>query len=247
MSDEVKLKDVTADNWGAVVDLELDAGQEDLVASNLYSLAEAQFDPDARPRAVYAGKRVVGFLMYDVQKTKGKARSLDLSVHDRPEAPGQGLRSRRAEQGAGRDQGDPRGEQDLDQLHAGKSGREAVLRQLRLRRGRAGRRRRDDRGTETVMSDGTVDPSLQRAIDALAVPGLLIGHRVISPGDELALLDEEMASISFPAIERRRASGAARIVARELMTRWALPASDPQERIWRPDLARGNRRLDGAR
>ena len=25
------------------------------------------------------------------------------------------------------------------------------------------------------MSDGTVDPSLQRAIDALAVPGLLIG------------------------------------------------------------------------
>jgi 4'-phosphopantetheinyl transferase EntD len=67
------------------------------------------------------------------------------------------------------------------------------------------------------MSDGTVDPSLQRAIDALAVPGLLIGHRVISQGDELALLPEEMASLSFPAIERRRASGAARRVARELM------------------------------
>jgi len=30
------------------------------------------------------------------------------------------------------------------------------------------------------------------AIDALAVPGLLIGHRVISQGDELALLHEEM-------------------------------------------------------
>ena len=67
------------------------------------------------------------------------------------------------------------------------------------------------------MSDGTVDPSVQRAIDALAVPGLLIGHRVISQGDELALLHEEMASLSFPAIERRRASGAARRVARELM------------------------------
>jgi 4'-phosphopantetheinyl transferase EntD len=67
------------------------------------------------------------------------------------------------------------------------------------------------------MSDGTVDPSLQRAIDALVVPGLLIGHRVISQGDELALLHEEMASLSFPAIERRRASGAARRVARELM------------------------------
>ncbi len=67
------------------------------------------------------------------------------------------------------------------------------------------------------MSDGTVDCSLKRAIEALAVPGLLIGCRVISQGDELALLHEEMASISFPAIERRRASGAARRVARELM------------------------------
>jgi 4'-phosphopantetheinyl transferase EntD len=72
-------------------------------------------------------------------------------------------------------------------------------------------------GSETVLSDGTSDPSLQSAIDALAVPGLLIGHRVISQGDELALLPEEMASLSFPAIERRRASGAARRVARELM------------------------------
>jgi len=67
------------------------------------------------------------------------------------------------------------------------------------------------------MSDGTVDLSLQRAIDALNVPGLLIGHRVISQGDELALLHEEIASLSFPGIERRRASGAARRVARELM------------------------------
>lgn len=73
MSDKVKLKKVTADNWEEVVELELRASQEDLVASNLYSVAEAQFDPDARPRAIYAGKRVVGFLMYDVQKTKGKA------------------------------------------------------------------------------------------------------------------------------------------------------------------------------
>jgi diamine N-acetyltransferase len=64
---------VTADNWEAVVELELNADQEDLVASNLYSVAEAQFDPDARPRVIYAGKHIVGFLMYDVQKIKGKA------------------------------------------------------------------------------------------------------------------------------------------------------------------------------
>jgi diamine N-acetyltransferase len=78
MSDKVKLKGVTADNWEEVVDLELRGSQEDLVASNLYSVAEAQFDPDARPRAVYAGKCVVGFLMYDVQKTKGKAKEASI-------------------------------------------------------------------------------------------------------------------------------------------------------------------------
>ena len=104
----------------------------------------------------------------------------------------------RPEKGAGGDPSDPRGEQDIDPLHAGKSGCEAVLRQLRLRGGGTGSRWRGDRGSETIMSDGTVDPSLQRAIDALAVPGLLIGHRVISQGDELTLLHEEMASLSFP-------------------------------------------------
>jgi len=37
-----------------------------------------QFDPDARPRAVYAGKRVIGFLMYDVQKPKDKAQEASI-------------------------------------------------------------------------------------------------------------------------------------------------------------------------
>ena len=140
MTDYVKLKKVTADNWEAVVELELGAGQEDLVTSNLYSGAEAQFDSDARHLCREACRRLP-----DVQRAENEGQgegSFDLSIHD---------------------------------------------------------------------------PVFLRAIDALAVPGLLIGHRVISQGDELALLREEMASLSFPAIERRRASGAARRVARELM------------------------------
>jgi len=78
MRDKVKFKKVTADNWEAVIELELGAGQEDLVASNLYSVAEAQFDPDARPSAIYAGKRVVDFLMYDEQKTNSKAQEASI-------------------------------------------------------------------------------------------------------------------------------------------------------------------------
>ena len=75
MRDDVKLKDVTEDNWRAVIDLKLDPEQEDLVASNLYSIAESRFDSDARPRAIYAAGRVVGFLMYDPGRPGAKSRA----------------------------------------------------------------------------------------------------------------------------------------------------------------------------
>lgn len=75
----VSLKEVTADNWEAVVDLELAPKQTDMVASNCYSLAESKFDPDARPRAIYAGKRIVGFLMYEVVDDEGP--SLTASIY----------------------------------------------------------------------------------------------------------------------------------------------------------------------
>ena len=136
MSDKVKLKKVTADNWEAVVELELGAGQEDLVASNLYSVAEAQFDPDARPHAVYAWKRVVGFLMYDVQKTKGKVQEASIYrfMIDRKQQ-GKGYGRAALSKALEENPSDPGGEQDIDPLHARKSGCKAVLRQLRLRGG----------------------------------------------------------------------------------------------------------------
>jgi diamine N-acetyltransferase len=70
MSDEVRLEDVTARNWRAVARLKLAPEQEDLVASNLYSIAQSKFDPNARPRAVYAGGDLVGFIMYDVEASE---------------------------------------------------------------------------------------------------------------------------------------------------------------------------------
>ena len=78
MREDIELRDVTAANRQAVVRLELSPEQQDLVASNADSLDEARSDPDARPRAVYAGKRVVGFLMYDVQPAKGKSREASI-------------------------------------------------------------------------------------------------------------------------------------------------------------------------
>jgi 4'-phosphopantetheinyl transferase EntD len=64
-----------------------------------------------------------------------------------------------------------------------------------------------------------VDPSLQRAIEALSSPGILVGHRLILPGDELALLAEEEQATASLLVDVRRASGAARIVGRTLLAR----------------------------
>ena len=62
----------------------------------------------------------------------------------------------------------------------------------------------------------TKDPVLQRAIDAMAVPGILVEHRIIASGDEFALLAEERDAFTTSVTKVRRASGAARIVARDL-------------------------------
>jgi len=75
MREDVELRDVTAENRQAVASLALDPAQQDLVASNAESLDEARFDPDARPRAIYAGGRLVGFLMYDAGRPRAKSRA----------------------------------------------------------------------------------------------------------------------------------------------------------------------------
>ncbi len=67
MPDQVRLQDVTADNWRAVTRLELTEEQKRLVANNVYSLAQSKFEPQARPRAIYAGGTLVGFMMYDLE------------------------------------------------------------------------------------------------------------------------------------------------------------------------------------
>jgi len=80
---------------------------------------------------------------------------------------------------------------------------------------------------------------LRRAVEELRVPGLLADHRLISEGDEGALLPEEQAAFSRSVVKVRRASGAARIVARGLMLRLGLgehpiPKASGGQPVW-PD------------
>lgn len=61
----VTLTPVTPANWQAVIALRVATDQAENLASNLYSLAEAYVEPRCRPRAIVAGRTVVGFAMYE--------------------------------------------------------------------------------------------------------------------------------------------------------------------------------------
>ena len=181
MRDDVKLKDVTDDNWRAVVGLKLAAEQEDLVASNLYSIAESKFDPDARPRAVYAGKRVVGFLMYDVQRTKDKSRKASIyrfMIDRKHQGKGYG---RAALAGRWTRSGRSRGMKKVSIRYMPEN---PVAKPFYASFGFVEVGKDEDGeidcGTGLVTSGRPPTPSIRRfsaSSNALAPPGLLIGHR----------------------------------------------------------------------
>ncbi len=64
-----------------------------------------------------------------------------------------------------------------------------------------------------------IDTSLQRAIERLSSPDILVDCRRIQPGDERGLMPEEARSITSQLVRVRRASGAARALGRALLTR----------------------------
>ncbi|TPJ37791.1 GNAT family N-acetyltransferase [Mesorhizobium sp. B2-5-4] len=71
---DIRIAPVTRANRALVTTLQLAPEQMDFVASNADSLREAISDRDARPRAVTAGGRLVGFLMYEAPRDDDEAR-----------------------------------------------------------------------------------------------------------------------------------------------------------------------------
>ena len=61
--EEVSLREITAATMRAICRLEVRPEQRDYVASNVFSLAEAHFEPRAWLRGVYVGDTPVGFVM----------------------------------------------------------------------------------------------------------------------------------------------------------------------------------------
>jgi diamine N-acetyltransferase len=63
----VTLEAVTIDNFETLMDMELPPEQAAYLASNAYSIAQAHYYPDFRPRAIYCEGVPAGFALYDIR------------------------------------------------------------------------------------------------------------------------------------------------------------------------------------
>jgi diamine N-acetyltransferase len=61
---KIELREITMSNFRECIDLTVRDDQRHLVATNLYSLAEAKADGVSSPFAIYCGEVMVGFTMY---------------------------------------------------------------------------------------------------------------------------------------------------------------------------------------
>ncbi len=64
---QVSLRPVTRENYEAVCDLHIPDEQQQFLSPNVYSLLESHYYPEThRPRAIYDGETLVGFIMWSV-------------------------------------------------------------------------------------------------------------------------------------------------------------------------------------
>ncbi len=68
----VSLREITQDTLNSILNLRVTKDQEQFVASNAVSIAQAHFSADAWFRAIYADETPVGFLMLSDQPDKGE-------------------------------------------------------------------------------------------------------------------------------------------------------------------------------
>jgi diamine N-acetyltransferase len=76
---DVALTEITSDNVGDVYDLTVGPGQDEFVASNPWSLAQAYAERDiAWPRAITADGTIVGFIMLQFDPDDDDGRTFQL-------------------------------------------------------------------------------------------------------------------------------------------------------------------------
>ena len=89
----VSLREITQETVNAILNLGVTKEQEQFVASNAVSIAQAHFSEDAWFRAIYADETPVGFLMLSDQPDKGEYYLWRFMVDAQHQGKGYGRRS----------------------------------------------------------------------------------------------------------------------------------------------------------
>lgn len=88
---KVNLKPVTVENWQDCIKLELAPAQEGFLPNNLYSIAEAQFYPEARSLAIYdEADQIVGYALFGRDVSSGKWKVFRFMIDRRHQGNGYG-------------------------------------------------------------------------------------------------------------------------------------------------------------
>jgi len=87
---DVTLRRITMDNFFECIRLDVAEHQKGFVATNVFSLAEAQADGVSNPLAIYAGEQMVGFIMYDFEPKEDRGYITRLMVDARFQSNGYG-------------------------------------------------------------------------------------------------------------------------------------------------------------
>ena len=91
MAVEISLRSITIENWKACIALELTPHQQGFIPSNLYSIAEAQFYPDARSRAIYnVENQLVGYVLFGHDVFTGKWKIFRIMIDEAHQQKGYG-------------------------------------------------------------------------------------------------------------------------------------------------------------
>ena len=91
MVEPVRLLPVTVDNWHQCIELMLAPDQHDFVASNLYSIAEVQFYPAIKVRAIVnANEEIIGLVVYGLSPTSHQYKVARLMIDQHQQGHGYG-------------------------------------------------------------------------------------------------------------------------------------------------------------
>jgi len=70
MDEKISLRPIDINNYRDILKLKVRPDQEQFVASNAVSLAQASFHTEAWTRGIYAGQLAVGFVMLEIDEVK---------------------------------------------------------------------------------------------------------------------------------------------------------------------------------